>query len=244
MADKKQLPDEPVDILKFAESETAARTQWVKDEIAAACHPACPPPAVWYGRDDVIRGLAERFSISEIEAATAVDLACEQLATPDHQDYLRVSRKLMRMRLVSTRQLILRAIKEGRRESQFKVNEDTDTKRWVPFKEKRYHGIDMAAIGRLIEVDNALARLDGLDGTVETESSISILEELDQVLDAGTKRRVVLSLAQRVKNKTITDLSPEGKRRLDAAIEEGKRAKKVEAKVKQAEPEDVPEGQA
>jgi hypothetical protein len=53
-----------------------------------------------------------------------------------------------------------------------------------------------------------------------------------------------LSLAQRVKNKTITDLSPEGKRRLDAAIEEGKRAKKVEAKVKQAEPEDVPEGQA
>lgn len=238
--------DEPErDILRFAETEWASRVEWAKDQIASECYVPLLPPKIWAGRDDIITGCAEQFRINLSDAAKAVDAAAMDLCLLERDDPSPALKRTMLMRLVGIRKILAQAMKDGRSEMQYKWEPDPDggEPKKVPFKEKKFVGVDMAAIGRLLEVERNIAELQGLKGPEDATASLSIIDELDAALDGKTKRKVVVSLAQKLKTGEIGSLSPDGRRMLDAAVKEMNKSNPVEGEVVDDDPEEESESQ-
>lgn len=232
------------DPLNLAGAERAAEVAWAQEQISQACFVPKLPPKAWAGRDEIIAGVAEQFGVKLVDAASVVDEASLLLCGHELDDQAPALKRTMLVRLIGIRKLILKAIGDGRRESQYKTDPDPNNpnKRIkFLFKEKHYHGIDMAAIGRLLEVERAIADLQGLKGPEEAVATLSVLDELNDAMDATAKRKVTLSLAQKIKTGQIGELSVEGKRMVSAALDEMNKEKKRLIEGEVVKPEGEPE---
>jgi hypothetical protein len=205
------------DVLQNAAAESARRIAWVQEKIADARYRPFPPPTVWAGRADLIRSAKEVFGLGdEIEAASLIDLAVTELFAGGG-DAKHVSKRLMLMRISGIRQIILRAIRDGRKEATFKFEinpEDPKSVIRMPVKEKITEGTDMAAVGRLIEIEMFTARLEGLaeESGEGLTSAASNFRELDEL--------AARSMAQQMRERKIEDLPAAAQLRIVQAVTE------------------------
>jgi hypothetical protein len=189
----------------------------------------------------VIQGAMEVFGLTDqADAARLVDLACDELFSKagTRKD---VAKRLVLMRIADIRQIVRKAIRDGRKEMTYKFEEGKEpgTVRKVPVKEKIYEGTDMAAVGRLLAVEEFECRV--LDLFADEGSGVddvaALFEELEK--NVAAKRG---SMAQRARDMPIEQLHEAGQLQVIAAVRQlTQGAKQVKSKVL-PEPKEPMEG--
>jgi hypothetical protein len=243
------VPSEaPSDLIGWAAEELAARIEWVRSEIADKCYQPAPSGA-WAGRGDLINAIIDKtWNLTLIQAAQLVDAAVAADFAFDRPDDSAAQKQYSLMRLKGIRNLILKAMKEGRKEITYKMEERNGTIVRIPFKEKVYKGIDMAAIAQLRETERAIQELLGLTETknLTQHNTLQIIMEQSRKKDEGKGKKG--SMAAEAKNRPPEELleDPGAQERMLAAISEieARPVKKVKSKVKKKKQEESEEEEA
>ena len=250
------LPEPATDLAtRLATVEMAARAAYCQEQIAESCHVPPEPPAPWAGRDDLVKGCAKQFGITRAEAGLAVDGAVAELWAKQVADPVPVMKRLMLLRFKAYRQLVLNAIRNGRKEEtfQYKPLGELDPKVTptnllggdptmlveIKVREKRYTGVDMSAVNQLLAIERCIAELEGLNGK-SSDGALNVVGKffagLDELAQRQREKQLAdaepASLAHRAKSRGIADLDPDGRKRVLASVLEAqpKTPKKVRAR--------------
>ena len=218
------------DGLILANAESLAYVAWCQEQIAENCYVVRLPPKPWAGRDDLVNKCSRNFRISDLLiASNAVDQAVLGMWHRQGDDPANFLKQAMRLRLQGIRQLILEAMKNGRREQTFKYEPHPDDPMKLiemKMKEKRYVGTDMAAVDKLLAVERVLADLEGLWGDTQ-KLGANIIEQffcgLDKLQEKNkgvedAEENAGASRALRAKNRKLTGPMNESQHRLLTSI--------------------------
>lgn len=226
-----EKPGLPPDALELANAESMAYVAWCQQQIAESFYVVQLPPKPWAGRDDLINAASRNFDNPDLLVmSNAVDQAVLGMWNRQKEDPYNFQKQAMLLRAQGIRQLILQAIKNGRKEStyQYKPLKNDGTKLVeTKVKEKRYVGTDMAAVDKLLAVERLIAELQGLYGDPQKTGG-DIVERFFQGLDDLQKNKIAAvedqdgvtsSRALKAKNRAMDGkISPANHRLLESII--------------------------
>lgn len=218
------------DVLILANAESLAYVAWCQEQIAEGCYVVQLPPKPWAGRDDIVNKLSRQFGITDLlVASNAVDQAVLGMWNRSGEDPSNFDKQAMLLRIQGIRQLILQAIKNGRRETTYKYEpHESDPMKLIEMKmkEKRYIGTDMAAVDKLLAVERLIAELKGLWGDGK-KLGVDIIDQFFAGLDNlkeknkaedDAEEQAGASRALRAKNRKLTGPLSESQTRLLTSI--------------------------
>lgn len=180
-------------LLERLADEQAARVAWVHEKIAHHAFVPRQPPRPWAGRGDIIELARQQFAGLDVAGAGAlVDLAVTELwAIESGGDSGPVKLDLMLLRFKDIRKLVRKAIADGRTETVYVYEKHpTEANKLIErkAKEKRFTGVDMAGVAKLMEVELAIAQLEGLAMKHKgggMDAIAKIFEQMDERRKAG-----------------------------------------------------------
>jgi hypothetical protein len=229
-----EVESSDVATIESAREHIDRRVEWAIRMIADQCWTPKTPPLDWAGRDEIITMAREKYRFDRAAAAEFIDHVAAELAIDQFAD-AEMLRRLAIMRAIGIRQLILRAMRDGRRETHFEFEKRTGpdggdpTFVRVPVKEKVYTGSDMAQVAQLREIDKTLADLlgvsDGKEIIHQNTLAIIMRERKDDTRSmAATARSVDLG--------RLIESDPIVRQNVEAAIVEAANPKPRKAKKK------------
>lgn len=167
---------------------------YVQEKLAYHDLRPVKPPLPWAGRSDIIEDARQHFGGSYSDAAQLVDLAVLHLWDKERDgggDASPVKLDLLLLRLKDLRKIARRALTEVRKETTYVYDKNPNNENQLierMAKEKRYTGVDLAALGKLMELEGMIAQLQSLGvkkaGGGSFDAIAAIFAQMDERMSA------------------------------------------------------------
>lgn len=199
--------------IDWANEETTARIEWVKEQLGFKCLQPLLPPHQWSGKAELVNMAMDQWKgMQTLDAVNLIDAAVVQLAAHDRPDDRPIQRQLAFLRLRFIWKL---ATEPNREEMQYKYDKVENpatgqvTIQKVPFKSKT---IPFDA-GAMLQIAQAIEDLQGLRDDVSGVTN-NVLVQIREAYNDQTKDGKLLSIpnkktgsmAQAAKAKSIKEL--------------------------------------